>query len=268
MNTNTTIISTSAVERNVILYSHGGGKGGKATFKTKATTFGQLKTQLLDFVPRSELTYTENRIIEGNSKVSFETDDAILPENIRTKKGITNDLVIIIAPRQNIKSGALTRSECYETIKSHINQFGTIAKDHFLQHGQYTRVATVVLVDLITQFEKRKKVKETLANKVTTKVKKEVVKPTSKTVVPASKPKVSPVKEVLPPPVPEFKTVVEVPITSLEVLKEGINLILEGLNKVNSANIGVAIPVPQILEYDDQTNLSDAELREMAKGFK
>ena len=244
-------------QRTVVLYSHGGGKAGKAVFKTNATTFGELKRELTNYVTPAELNYNNNRIIEGNSKVSFETDQAVLPTNIPTKVGITNDLVIIITPKQNIKSGmsSLSRTECYAKIKEAITANGEVAKKFFTKDGKhYTNLPTDVLQKLVVSYDKKHPAAVTKpASKVAAKTTPTKATPAQATPAVKSSPaKQEQVKSERPVQVPGDMVVSE---HSLQLLREGITTIKAGIDMV--ANAGFL--------YVSQADLSEDELRKLSK---
>ncbi|NCD07023.1 MAG: hypothetical protein EOL97_12970 [Spirochaetia bacterium] len=110
------------IERKVTVWTPG--SNGVINFTTTATTFGEIREALKKYVSLERLEYKQNRFIEGNSQISFEGDEAPLPVNISTAKGVTNDLAIILTPAKNVKSGTRSlglkarRDDLYDTIKT------------------------------------------------------------------------------------------------------------------------------------------------------
>lgn len=82
---------------------------------SKAETLRQLKEEL----DKHNINYNDMAFYEGRTKVELKSNDTILPSNFSFKGEITNDLVIMLtAPHKKIKSGIITRKECYDYIKS------------------------------------------------------------------------------------------------------------------------------------------------------
>ena len=110
------------IERKVTVWTPG--SNGIISFTTTATTFGEIREELKKYISLERLEYKQNRFIEGNSQISFEGDEAPLPTNISTSKGITNDLAIILTPSKNVKSGTKSlnlrarREAAYAKIKA------------------------------------------------------------------------------------------------------------------------------------------------------
>ena len=53
------------------------------------------------------------KVIEGRTQLEFATDQSVLPSNIRTKTGVTNNLVLVLTPAK-INNGAIMK--CPEVI--------------------------------------------------------------------------------------------------------------------------------------------------------
>lgn len=132
-----------SVKRMVSAYAPG---VGRINFESEATTYAQLKKELV----AKGYSLEGMRVTEGNTQLDLRSDDAILPTNIdRGERGITNDLVIIMTPQQKIKSGAIDvdtapYKELKATIKELCNSESTkvAAKAHF---GNYTQMSTPVM---------------------------------------------------------------------------------------------------------------------------
>lgn len=141
------------IERKVTVWTPG--SNGIISFNTTATTFGEIREELKKYISLERLEYKQNRFIEGNSQISFEGDEAPLPTNISTSKGITNDLAIILTPSKNVKSGSKSfnlqdrRDAAYAKIKvlreAH-SDFREISKS-------YQNKPTDYLEDLINNYE-------------------------------------------------------------------------------------------------------------------
>lgn len=141
------------IERKVTVWTPG--SNGIISFNTTATTFGEIREELKKYISLERLEYKQNRFIEGNSQISFEGDEAPLPTNISTSKGITNDLAIILTPSKNVKSGTKSlnlrarREAAYAKIKmlreTHPD-FREISKG-------YQNKSTDYLEDLVNNYE-------------------------------------------------------------------------------------------------------------------
>ena len=132
------------ITRKVLIWNTRG--QSKQVITTSATTFGQLKEEA-----GLDIDYSNYRIMEGNSMLSFDNDEAILPNNIRTPEGTTtNDLTIVISPSKKISSGmplGEVRQALMDELKMLITKYGAPAKNHF---GNYTRISNAELFSLIT----------------------------------------------------------------------------------------------------------------------
>lgn len=141
------------IERKVTVWTPG--SNGIISFNTTATTFGEIREELKKYISLERLEYKQNRFIEGNSQISFEGDEAPLPTNISTPKGITNDLAIILTPSKNVKSGAKSlnlqarRDAAYAKIK-----ILREAYPDFIEISKgYVNKPTDYLEDLINNYE-------------------------------------------------------------------------------------------------------------------
>lgn len=135
------------ITRKVLIWNTRG--QSRQVITTSATTFGQLKEEA-----GLDIDYSNYRIMEGNSMLSFDNDEAILPNNIRTPEGTTtNDLTIVISPSKKISSGmplGEVRQALMDELKMLITKYGTPAKNHF---GNYTRISNAELFSLIKSFK-------------------------------------------------------------------------------------------------------------------
>lgn len=129
---------------------------GKKSFNSTATTYGQLKTEL-----RSAGFNLQNvRVSEGNTQIDLVNDDAILPVNIQKRGQITNDLIIIMTPKEKPKSGAINvRQASYKELKAEIKALynsansavANSAKTHF---GNYTQMSTETMRNFLQAWSK------------------------------------------------------------------------------------------------------------------
>lgn len=109
-----------------------------------ATTLSELKADL----DRANINYDGMTFMEGYSKTELKTDDSILPSNIPLRNGtVTNELVFMLtAPQKKIKSGAMTRQECYTFMQDHTD----LASEFKTLHGYpYTNASTASLSEFI-----------------------------------------------------------------------------------------------------------------------
>lgn len=130
--------------------AHSASNSVTKNFETSATTWGELKNDLLDqgFSINSNVSVTE-----GYSKIVFAREDMLLPTNTPYKTGTTNDLAIFINPSKNINSGAFNRSAGYLFIQS-LPEFDR--KKYF---PFYSSVTSVNLEKMIDEYKSEKKQK-------------------------------------------------------------------------------------------------------------
>lgn len=87
----------------------------KSVIMSAATTLAELKADLRD----NGIDYDGMTFFEGTSKVELKTDDSVLPHDVPYKGTITNELVFMLTNiNKKIKSGAMSRMEAYNAIKS------------------------------------------------------------------------------------------------------------------------------------------------------
>lgn len=134
----------TTVERTIQAWQHG---VGKKSFQSTATTYGQLKRELAD----AGYDLNNVTVTEGNTSLTLANDDAVLPTNISARGTITNDLIIVITPNKNIKSGAIDPATAsYKDMKAFVKSVyagNTVAQAHF---GNYTQMPTLVMRNKIT----------------------------------------------------------------------------------------------------------------------
>ena len=131
-----------AINRTVSAYQPG---IGKKDFRSTATTYGQLKTELI----QQGFNLRDVRVSEGNTRIDLVNDDALLPTNIQKRGQITNDLIIVITPRERPKSGAMDINTApYKELRTaiyklcHTPATAIKATVHF---GNYTQMKTEVM---------------------------------------------------------------------------------------------------------------------------
>ena len=132
-----------------------------------ATTLGELKREMRE----AGIEYEGMTFFEGHLRAELKDDASILPTNIPYKGQVVNDLTFLLtAPEKKIKSGAMSRAEAYNAIKSRglqdecVKRFGK----------NFTMCKTQDLIDLLgkgsakaapVKEEKKEVVKETKQEK-------------------------------------------------------------------------------------------------------
>lgn len=113
-------------------------------FETFATTYGELKRDMAI----AGLTNLEKmKVIEGRTQLEFATDQSVLPSNIRTKNGVTNNLVLVLTPAK-INNGALSemsRSDIYAALKAYRSQSKEADREVKQFFGNYTQTPNNIL---------------------------------------------------------------------------------------------------------------------------
>ena len=126
--------------RNIKVYSTSGRTN--VNLATEATTFSQLKNEL----DGQGISTSSMKCVIGESKLTLESDNAILPET---------DFTLFIMPKKT-KSGAdysnMSRTECYAAIKGLIETQGETASNHFNSEKNYTNKTTSDLKELLNSF--------------------------------------------------------------------------------------------------------------------
>lgn len=131
-------------------------------FVSTATTYGQLRQELIE----KGFDLTNTRVTEGNTQVDLVNEGALLPTNISRRGQLTNDLIIIMTPQTQIKSGSgdsytyiEARTEVKEIYNSPNSYIRTLAKQHF---GNYTHLTKNALINKLElwkeQFEEEEEV--------------------------------------------------------------------------------------------------------------
>lgn len=87
----------------------------KSVIMSAATTLGELKADLRS----NGIDYNGMTFFEGTSKTELKTDASVLPHDVPYKGQVTNELVFMLTnTNKKIRSGAMTRVEAYNAIKS------------------------------------------------------------------------------------------------------------------------------------------------------
>ena len=87
----------------------------KSVIMSAATTLAELKSDLR----ANGIDYDGMTFFEGTSKVELKNDASVLPHDVPYKGTITNELVFMLTnTNKKIRSGAMTRIEAYNAIKS------------------------------------------------------------------------------------------------------------------------------------------------------
>lgn len=99
----------------------------KSVIMSAATTLAELKSDLR----ANGIDYDGMTFFEGTSKVELKNDASVLPHDVPYKGTITNELVFMLTnTNKKIRSGAMSRMEAYNAIKSMglqnacVNKFG------------------------------------------------------------------------------------------------------------------------------------------------
>ena len=236
----------------------------KYVFESAATTYGELKVDMAAIVPREDMNLEESKVFEGFAKVSFESDASQLPVNITTLDGLTtNDLTLIVTPKQRMKSGAtLSRPQLYAEIKTLIAKDGDKAKNHFNAGKNYTNKSTDELQKLYDQYMKKNSGAKPSTPAPAAKPAASAKKPEP------AKPAAKPVQEKKEKPAPVTKEevakttnssdslMVELSSESLKMIKEGLANLEKGIALIKASGI-----LPLVSTSKD---LSIAELQRMA----
>lgn len=87
----------------------------KSVIMSAATTLAELKSDLR----ANGIDYDGMTFFEGTSKVELKNDASVLPHDVPYKGTVTNELVFMLTnTNKKIRSGAMTRIEAYNAIKS------------------------------------------------------------------------------------------------------------------------------------------------------
>ena len=128
------------MERKVTVMSNKG--NNTVVINTSATTLGELKTEL----SAKGVVFDDMAIFEGVSRTELIDNASILPSNLPYKGVVTNDLVILLSPKnKKITSGASAREVAYAAVKE--NNLQDAVKEKFGKN--FTQVSTVDLVEFV-----------------------------------------------------------------------------------------------------------------------
>lgn len=87
----------------------------KSVIMSAATTLAELKSDLR----ANNIDYDGMTFFEGTSKVELKIDASVLPHDVPYKGIVTNELVFMLTnTNKKIRSGAMSRTEAYNAIKS------------------------------------------------------------------------------------------------------------------------------------------------------
>lgn len=87
----------------------------KSVIMSAATTLAELKADLRN----NGIDYDGMTFFEGTSKTELKTDSSVLPHDVPYKGQVTNELVFMLTnTNKKIKSGQMSRTEIFNTIKS------------------------------------------------------------------------------------------------------------------------------------------------------
>lgn len=87
----------------------------KSVIMSAATTLAELKNDLR----ANGIDYDGMTFFEGTSKVELKNDASVLPHDVPYKGTVTNELVFMLTnTNKKIRSGAMSRMEAYNAIKS------------------------------------------------------------------------------------------------------------------------------------------------------
>ena len=87
----------------------------KSVIMSAATTLAELKSDLR----ANGIDYDGKTFFEGTSKTELKTAASVLPHDVPYKGTVTNELVFMLTnTNKKIRSGAMTRAEAYNAIKS------------------------------------------------------------------------------------------------------------------------------------------------------
>ena len=87
----------------------------KSVIMSAATTLAELKSDLR----ANGIDYDDMTFFEGTSKVELKNDASVLPHDVPYKGIVTNELVFMLTnTNKKIRSGAMSRTEAYNAIKS------------------------------------------------------------------------------------------------------------------------------------------------------
>lgn len=142
-------IVAAGIQRNISAFQPG---VGRRDFQTNATTYGQLKEELLS----QGFNLSNTRVTEGNTQLDLVNNDAILPVNIQKRGQVTNDLIIVMTPNARPKSGSIdVQNASYAELKAEVKALchGEQFEEARALFGNYTQMKTAVLRDLLQEWK-------------------------------------------------------------------------------------------------------------------
>lgn len=142
-------IVAAGIQRNISAFQPG---VGRRDFQTNATTYGQLKEELLS----QGFNLSNTRVTEGNTQLDLVNNDAILPVNIQKRGQVTNDLIIVMTPNARPKSGSIdVQNASYAELKAEVKALchGEQYEEARALFGNYTQMKTAVLRDLLQEWK-------------------------------------------------------------------------------------------------------------------
>lgn len=148
MNSINNIVSVR-VQRNISAFQPG---VGRKDFQSSASTYGQLKEELI----AQGFDLSNTRVTEGNTQLDLVNDDAVLPVNIQKRGQVTNDLIIVMTPNARPKSGSIdVQNASYAELKAEVKALchGEHSKEARAHFGNYTQMKTAVMRDLLQEWQ-------------------------------------------------------------------------------------------------------------------
>ncbi len=148
MNSINNIVSVR-VQRNISAFQPG---VGRRDFQSSASTYGQLKEELL----AQGFNLSNTRVTEGNTQLDLVNDDAVLPVNIQKRGQVTNDLIIVMTPNARPKSGSIdVQNASYAELRAEVKALchGKRSKEARAHFGNYTQMKTAVMRDLLQEWQ-------------------------------------------------------------------------------------------------------------------
>jgi len=147
-----------SIKRNILAHSP---STGKVIFETIARTVGELKEDLNRHGFNLDVNFKEDdrghkiehtyKITEGQTQVTFEGDNALLPTNIMYEGRVTNDLLILVTPIK-IDHGILPYKEIKRTLKEIFEAVPSF-KEHIRDNrGNWTQFTTEQLNQILDEY--------------------------------------------------------------------------------------------------------------------
>lgn len=126
---------------------------GKRVFQTTANTFGELKVDLIN----QGYNLQNVNVTEGFTKLGLVNDATILPKNIEFKGVVSNNLAIVMTPKEKPKSGIRFEDMSRKQLVAEITRLradehdGARAKEFF---GNHSIKKSSVLIALLNEWFK------------------------------------------------------------------------------------------------------------------